>query len=180
MKLYQNTERIEVIVKKDLSGANGEDNTTNTTTADDSVDGSLSSDKLSSAFNKRFIKVNASHLFAVSKQLATRELHYRIANQSLQTGDEAYQDQISRKVEVVEDYTNMASSVTMGALYGSAGGWVGSILGAVFGGVSTGINIAYKYRERERDYSYKMFKEETSIEYKRARAEINLTTGRLR
>ena len=68
----------------------------------------------------------------------------------------------------------------MGAVYGAWGGPIGAILGATFGAISSGASTAVKYLGREREFNYKVFKENNSIEYQRARASINLTTGRLR
>ena len=80
----------------------------------------------------------------------------------------------------MKDVTNIASSVGMGALYGSWGGPIGAVLGAAFGAVSSGVSTAVKYAGREREFNYKQFKENNAIEYQRARASISLTTGRLR
>ena len=68
----------------------------------------------------------------------------------------------------------------MGAIYGAWGGPVGAVLGVAFAGLTTASSIGMKYMQREREFNYKQFKENNSIEYRRARASINLTTGRLR
>lgn len=134
----------------------------------------------SEARQQRVIKTNATHTLAITKQTAGLAIEYWKSGIGYETGDMAYQDIVSRKMEVVEDTTNIASSIGMGALYGAWGGPIGSALGAIMGGVSTSVSTIYKYKNRERDYSYKIFKEENGIAYKRARAGINLTTGRLR
>ena len=87
---------------------------------------------------------------------------------------------MERRFEIVQDATNFASSVAMGAAYGSAGGPYGAAIGAVLGAVSSGVSLAFKFAGRQRDFEYKVFKENNAIEYQRARASINLTTGRLR
>ena len=46
--------------------------------------------------------------------------------------------------------------------------------------VTSGVSLAVKYAGREREFNYKVFKENNAIEYQRARASINMTTGRLR
>ena len=117
---------------------------------------------------------------AVSKQVVDLGIEYWIAGIGNKYGDQAYQDNVQRKFEIVKDVTNVASSIGMGALYGSWGGPIGTVLGAVFGAVSSGVSTAVKYAGREREFNYKMFKENNAIEYKKARAGINLTTGRLR
>lgn len=68
----------------------------------------------------------------------------------------------------------------MGAVYGAWGGPVGAVMGATIGAISTSASIGFKYLNREREYSYKIQKEENAIEYKRARAQTSLTNGRLR
>ena len=68
----------------------------------------------------------------------------------------------------------------MGAVYGAWGGPIGAVLGATFGAISSATSIGVKYAGREREFNYKVFKENNAIEYQRARASINMTTGRLR
>ena len=68
----------------------------------------------------------------------------------------------------------------MGGVYGAWGGPIGSAIGAGLGAIQSGLSLAVKYAGREREFSYKVFKENNAIEYRRARASINLTTGRLR
>ena len=68
----------------------------------------------------------------------------------------------------------------MGAASMSWAGPVGMIIGGSLGAISSGASIGAKYASRRRDFSYKIFKENNAIEYQRARASINYTTGRLR
>ena len=182
--LYQQgTKRIEVIVRKEGSGgsqANAKEKDTEDvagkeTTWRTSVFGSENPQRI-----KRVIKTNATHALAVTKQVVDLGLEYYISGIGQKNGDQALQEQITRKVEIVKDATNVASSIGMGALYGSWGGPIGAVLGATFAAISTGTSIAVKYKGRERDFDYKVFKENNAIEYQRSRAGINLTTGRLR
>ena len=179
MKLYQGTQRIEVIVKKQGGGSSASGNKQKDTETAQTTENEEEQENPSS-LKKITAKVNISHAFAVAKQFVNHQINYKIASLGLERGDEAYEDRISRQYEIATDYGNMATSIAMGAWYGSAGGPVGAVAGAVIAGTSTAINIAYKYKTRERDFTYKMFKEETAIEYQRARANINLTNGRLR
>lgn len=185
MALYQQgTQRIEIIVRKE--GDTGGDVGAKETDVDNIGDGKETTWR-TSVFGsenpnriKRIVKTNTTHALAVTKQIVDLGIEYWVAGLGNQYGDQALQDNISRKVEIMKDVTNVASSTAMGALYGAWGGPVGAIIGAVFGAVSSGVSTAVKYANREREFNYKMFKENNSIEYQRARASINLTTGRLR
>lgn len=181
MLYQQGTQRIEIIVRKDSSG--GQDGAKETETENVSSSGTQNTTPTSgglTARQKRIIKTNTTHALAVSKQVIDLGIEYYVSGIGQRNGDQALQDQINRKVETVKDVTNLASSVAMGALYGSWGGPVGAVLGATFGAISTGVSTAVKYASRERDFNYKVFKENNAIEYQRSRAGINLTTGRLR
>lgn len=181
MLYQQGTQRIEIIVRKDSGG--GQDGAKETETENVSSSGTQNTTPTSgglTARQKRIIKTNTTHALAVSKQVIDLGIEYYVSGIGQRNGDQALQDQINRKVETVKDVTNLASSVAMGALYGSWGGPVGAVLGATFGAISTGVSTAVKYASRERDFNYKVFKENNAIEYQRSRAGINLTTGRLR
>lgn len=184
MLYQQGTQRIEIIVRKEGGGAT---DTASKETPTDEIGGGKDTTWRTSVFGsenpnriKRVIKTNTTHALAVSKQVVDLGIEYWIAGIGNKYGDQAYQDNVQRKFEIVKDVTNVASSIGMGALYGSWGGPIGTVLGAVFGAVSSGVSTAVKYAGRERDFNYKMFKENNAIEYKKARAGINLTTGRLR
>lgn len=180
--LYQKgTQRIEVIVRKEGTGSKGAKETdaenagSRQTTWRTSIFGSENPERI-----KRVIKTNATHALAIGKQVADLSLEYYVSGLGERNGDQAMQEQVTRRIEQVKDVTNLASSVSMGALYGSWGGPIGTVLGATFGAVSTGTSLAVKYASRQREYDYKTFKLDNAIEYNRARAGINLTSGRLR
>ena len=171
----QQSQRIEVIVRKE--GGNGEKN--NRETNSDEVSSNNNKTSISNK-TKRFAIVNAAHTFALTKQFANATINYYVGGLGLKYGDEAYQEQVERNVEILQDVSGFATSTIMGATYGAAGGPLGIVLGGLFGAASNAISTGYKYLTRQRDFSYKVFKENNSIEYRRARASINLTTGRLR
>ena len=184
MLYQQGTQRIEVIVRKEGGGST---ETAAKETPTDEIGGGKETTWRTSVFGsespkriKRIIKTNTTHALAVSKQVIDLGIEYWVSGLGNKNGDQAMQEQVQRQVEIVKDVTNVASSIGMGALYGSWGGPIGAVLGAVFGAVSTGVSTAVKYGGREREFNYKVFKEENAIEYQRARASINLTTGRLR
>lgn len=176
--LYQKgTQRIEVIVRKEGGGVTGGrtidpdevENPTDTDTG--TTEGSTSS---------RFLRTNITHGFATARQVGLLGVNYWIQGRGNYTGDQAYQQLVEREVEIYQDVTGFASSVAMGALYGSAGRLPGAVLGALFAAVGSGTSLGFKYASRERDFNYKVFKENNAIEYQRARASISLTAGRLR
>lgn len=185
MLYQQGTQRIEVIVRKEGGGGTPGANETDT----DDIGSQESSKNLrnislygttSKRRIKRIWKTNATHTLAVAKQVLDLEIGYYISGLGYKNGDQALQDNVQRKFEILKDTTNVASSIGMGALYGSWGGPIGTVFGMTLAAVSTGTSLAVKYKGRERDFNYKTFKEQNAIEYQRARAEINLTTGRLR
>lgn len=178
------TQRIEIVVRKDGGGysqTNAKEKPT------DEIGGGKETTWRTSVFGsedpkriKRVIKTNATHALAVSKQIIDLGFEHWVSGLGYKNGDQAYQDNVSRRVEIVKDVSNVASSVGMGVVYGSWGGPIGAVLGATFAAVSTGVSLATKYKGRERDYDYKIFKEQNAIQYNRARAGINITNGRLR
>lgn len=184
MLYQQGTQRIEIIVRKESSGASEQGvketsgdtiSSGGETTWRTSLLGSESPARI-----RRVIKTNATHVLAITKQGADLGIEFWVSGLGQRYGDQALQENVARQVEVAKDVTGLVSSVGMGALYGSWGGPIGAALGAFMGLVSTGISTAVKYANREREFNYKVFKENNAIEYQRARASINLTTGRLR
>lgn len=182
MLTQKGTQRIEIIVRKEGGGA---DTNARETSAEDvggkettwrtSVFGSENPKRI-----KRIIKTNTTHALAISKQVVDLGIEYWISGMGNKYGDQALQENTARQMEIVKDVGGFASSVAMGAVYGAWGGPIGSLLGALFGAVSSAVSIGTKYAGREREFNYKQFKENNAIEYQRARASINLTTGRLR
>jgi hypothetical protein len=82
--------------------------------------------------------------------------------------------------KILPEYKGNKQVTAMGALSGVQGGPWGIAIGALAGAATSAISIGEKYLTRERDFNYKVFKENNAIEYQRARASISLTTGRLR
>jgi hypothetical protein len=184
--LYQKgTQRIEVIIRKEgggsIAGANETD--VENVGSQESEIGAIEK-KLFGTTNKkrikRIIKTNTTHALAFARQTTLLAIDYSLSGYGMKYGDQAYQENVQRQIEIGKDVTGVASSFAMGAIYGSWGGPVGTVLGASFATLSTATSLAVKYAGREREFNYKTFKENNSIEYQRARASINLTTGRLR
>lgn len=174
------TQRIEIIVRKagsvDMSGAKekGADEEKNDS-QDQEGKGTSKSIK-----TKAFWRTQLTHSAAVAKQISMQWFNYAVDGIGYKYGDQALQQEVQRQIEQVSDVTNIATSVAMGMTYGSMGGPLGSLLGGLMMGAQTTSSTILKYATRKRDYNVKIFKEENSIEYKRARAHINLTNGRLR
>lgn len=184
MLYQQGTQRIEVIVRKEGGSAdtNSKEKSTDEVGGNEgektwrtSIFGSEKPERI-----HRVLKTNLTHAWAVTQQVGQLALQYWVGGIGYQNGDQALQDNISRKIEIYKDATGFASSVGMGVLYGSWGGPIGAIFGGLFGAISSGSSLAVKYQSRQREYNYKVFKENNAIEYQRARANINLTAGRLR
>ena len=182
--LNQRENRIEVIVRKESDASSSGANETDIDSVGTNGGSGLVDTRGQAAREanrlKRIVKTNATHTFAVMKQVAGLVVEYKISGLASQNGDQALQDQVSRKVEILEDATNLTTSVMQGATYGSWGGPAGTLIGMALSLISTGTSIMIRNRGREREFNYKTFKENNAIEYKRARAGVNLTTGRLR
>lgn len=133
-----------------------------------------------STSKSRMVKVNTTHAIAIGMQVVNQTANYITSGIGAVGGDSNYQDIVQRKVEILQDVEQVGSGIVMGAVYGSTGGPIGSLIGATFGAVSGLVSKGIKYAGREREYKAKVFKENNAIEYNRARAGINLTTGRLR
>jgi hypothetical protein len=178
--LKQQSQKIEVIVRKEGgAGAKNAKETDTENVGSQNGEQSTSTGGLSRR-TKRFIQVNSTHAFAVAKQGFNTAMNYMIGSLGQTSGDQSLQQQTERTVEIIQDVSGFATSIAMGAGYGAIGGPLGMALGASFAAVSSAISTGNKYMTRRRDFNYKLFKENNSIEYMRARASINLTTGRLR
>lgn len=92
---------------------------------------------------------------------------------SARNGDKALQEQVDRRVEIITERANVMVSTITGF---AAGGAVGAALALA----GSAISLKKKYAGRQRNYDIQIFKENNNIQYMRARAGINLTTGRLR
>lgn len=181
--LYQSgVQRIEVVVRKEGGGgyAGAKETSAENATGKQRTWRTVLTGSEDPQRVKRVFKTNITHTLAAARQVVDLAASYAHSGIGLTNGDQAYQQQVQRKVEVFKDVTGFASSVAMGALYGSWGGPLGTFVGATLGAITTGASTGFKYLGRQREYDYKVFKEENAIEYQRARANINLTNGRLR
>lgn len=179
--LYQlGSQRIEIIVRKDSGASNMGAKEKDADQVTEGENQSTHSSLISERASNRFLRVNITHGVAVSKQIGTLAINRAIQDTGLVNGDQALQESVSRQFEIIQDVSNVASSVSMGAAYGASGGVAGMFLGTLWGLASSLSSVGFKYFGREREFNFKQFKENNSIEYQRARASISLTTGRLR
>lgn len=176
----QQTQRIEVIVRR-AGGGTGEIEQPAGAGTTENPEAAASAPK-STEKKGRWSKNALTHYGNMVRQTGTRVLkYYLISGVKYKTGDAALQDMVDRQVEVATDYTNLAAQTFYGGFYGARfGGLIGAGVGATFSFTSAMSNLLLERGEAERDYNMKLFKEENGIAYRRARAGINLTTGRLR
>lgn len=177
MLFQQGTQRIEVIVRKDVGAT---DIGAKEKNADEAVDKKGSGLDAQARANNRMVRVNLTHTFAASKEITFRAISYYQTGIGMRTGDQSLQEASMRQLEIVKDTTNLATSVAMGMLYGTTGGPIGIAIGGLVAASTATASLIFKYAERQREFNYKRFKQDNAIEYRRARANINLTTGRLR
>ena len=117
---------------------------------------------------------------SLAVQTGREAINYFVSDIGRANGDSNYQAIVNRKIEKVTDGLSIGQGALSGAAMGSAAGPWGAAIGAVVGAISSGISLGFKYAEREREYQYKMFKENTSQAYQLARANYSAYTGRVR
>ena len=181
----QGAQKIEVVVRKELvdeatAGANEKPAENAGNSSDENAQSSSGG---SSAFGKRgknFARINATKAISAVLMTGRLSLNYYVGGIAYRNGDSAMQEAVQRNFEIAEESIGVLSAIGIGATYGSAGGVAGAIIGATLGAATAGTSLAVKYMGKYREYDAKMFKEENAIEYRRARAQVSLTTGRLR
>lgn len=181
----QGTQKIEVVVRKEnldaaTAGANEQAPEEAGSNAGTQAQGSGGESSFFGARGKNFARINATKALALGIMVGRLSLNYAVGGIAYRNGDAAMQEAVQRNLEMAEEGVTLISSIGIGATYGSAGGAAGALIGATIGAISAGTSLIVKYAGRFRDYDAKMFKEENAIEYKRARAQVSLTTGRLR
>ena len=182
----QGTQRIEVVVRKEnldaaTAGANEkapEEAGSNAGTEAQGSGGGQSG--FFGARGRNFARINATKMLSLGLMAGRLGMNYYVGGIAYRNGDSAMQEAVQRNIEMAEEGVSLIAAVGIGATYGSAGGAIGSLIGATIGLVGTGVSLFVKYKGKYRDYDAKVFKEENGIEYRRARAQVSLTTGRLR
>lgn len=177
MYTQKGTQRIEIVVRGEGIYGTGEQERA---TGNNNGSGERGKKQWAERRRGRIWRQNAIHLGSTIWQISKRGIHYAINGLGMQYGDKAFQEQVDRRVEIFEDVTNGIGGVLAGAMMGSFGGPIGVAFGVAIGVANAVANVSFKYAQREREYNFKVFKQENAIEYKRARANTNLTFGRLR
>lgn len=179
MLTQSGTQRIEVIIRKDASGIQGA-NTKNADQATTEVQQGDGTSRYSQNRRERIIKTNATHILAAGRQIGMLAWQYTVSGKGIQTGDEALQQHYQRSWEVIQDTTGFAANIARGMVFGAWGGPMGVAVGGLIAATTSAASLGVKYSSRRREFNYKVFKENNAIEYRRARANINMTNGRLR
>lgn len=117
---------------------------------------------------------------SLAKQTGREFINYYVSDIGRRNGDSNYQAIVNRKIEKVTDALSIGQGALSGAAMGSAAGPLGALIGATIGAISSGVNLGFKYAERERAYAHEIFKENNSQAYQLARANYTALTGRVR
>jgi hypothetical protein len=117
---------------------------------------------------------------SLATQTARQFVNYYVSDIGRRNGDSNYQAIVNRRIEVATDVLSVGQGALSGAGAGAMFGPIGAAVGAIAGAASSGINLGFKYAERERAYAHEMFKEENSQAYNLARANYSIWTGRQR
>lgn len=118
---------------------------------------------------------------ALAKQAGREIVNYYVSDIGRANGDSNYQAIVNRQIEQVTDAMSIGEGILGGMGAGAAtGNPIGVVVGALVGAASSGINLGFKYAERERAYQHEMFQENTSQAYQLARANYSAHTGRVR
>lgn len=177
MLYKQGTQRIEVIVRREGSGGSvskgAKEKDPNAPPIDEEE-----SERVE--YRKALTGFTGQKVAALTKQVLREAVNYYVSGQGLYNGDQALQQQIDRQMEILQDGIGLAQNVAMGAASGAFLGVPGMIVGGLAGAATSAISIGARTAHRRREYNYEVFRENNAIEYSRARAMINLTTGRLR
>ena len=134
----------------------------------------------SKGMSRRVKAITITHGIAAGISATQAAINYAVGDIAGTTGDKNYADLVRRKVEILQDTGNVVTATAMSAWYGSRGGVVAGVVTTAIGFTTAMISKTNKYLNREREYKIETFKMDNEIEYNRSRANINLTTGRLR
>ena len=174
--------RVEIVVKKEVGAIDTQTNSDESVKAKQEDKEELEAAK-EARLKSRIRRVALTHTMSAALQIGQQAGHYITGGIGTYSGDSTYQDYCQRQLEIVTDTVGVTSSFALNTMYGTiySGGNIGvGLLNGVIGGMSSLTGKYFKYAARHRERDFKVFKENNSIEYNRSRANINLTTGRLR
>lgn len=116
----------------------------------------------------------------LATQTARQVISYYVSDIGRRNGDSNYQAIINRRIEQITDPLSIGQGALSGAAAGAMFGGVGIAVGAAVGAISSGINLHFKYAERERAYAHEMFQQRNSQAYNLARSNYSVLNGRVR
>lgn len=116
----------------------------------------------------------------LAAQTARQVISYYVSDIGRRNGDSNYQAIINRRIEQITDPLSIGQGALSGAAAGAMFGGVGIAVGAAVGAISSGINLHFKYAERERAYAHEMFQQRNSQAYNLARSNYSVLNGRVR
>lgn len=167
----QGSSRVDVYVHKDGGGGDNQPQGAKTGDGGENKEKNYAFSRLLTGGKN--LRAVSGHTASAMFNMAKSTVQYAHSFVGDQNGDKSLQEQIDRQTEVREDILGSMFSVGMATAQ-----W--GVFGFVLGTVTKGTELALKYSKRQKEYNMKIFKEENGIQYLRARASINLTTGRLR
>jgi len=183
MKYQQSIQRIEVIVRKDSSGGDST-NLKETSTEKVSAEGgeqTQETEQSTSAVKRSISYGKIMHFANATKQMIFTGVDFWASGLGYTSGDKSLQERIERQIEIIEDVSNpVISAITSTAGGFAVAGPAGAAIGLATSIASSAVSLTTKYAGRARAYDFEIFKENNAIEYNRARAGINITSGRLR
>lgn len=116
----------------------------------------------------------------LAAQTARQVISYYVSDIGRRNGDSNYQAIINRRIEQITDPLSIGTGALSGAAAGSMFGPIGAAIGATAGVISAGINLHFKYAERERAYAHEMFQQRNNQAYNLARSNYSVLNGRVR
>ncbi len=117
---------------------------------------------------------------SLAVQMGREAINYYVSDIGRRNGDSNHQAIVNRRIEKVSDMLSIGQGALGGAAAGSAVGLLGAVIGFILGAASPGINLGFKYAERERAYQHEMFELSNNQAYQLARASYSALTGRVR
>lgn len=120
------------------------------------------------------------------RQVLFAGLNYTVSGIGMNTGDQFLQAKAQRVVADAEmafsalsgAKSGAISGAAAGAMFGGIGALAGAAIGAILGAAPAVISRGQEYVTGQRNYNYQVWKEQSNINYARARANAEISTGR--
>ncbi len=184
MAVYNTQQKIDIYVHATKMSKSNNDATksVNPSKKKEETNGYVDDSQISSPISHKRAIHQAQNVVRFISNMSVNVLPTMTINQiSNSACDVNYQASMRRKQELVQDIANPVTSITNSTLSGAMiAGPVGALVGLVTSSVGSIVSLANKYESRNIDYAVKIWKEEQSVNYNKARAGIDLTDGRSR